>query len=152
MAQIAPEQEEENVAAHQFDDILVAIHGIGELSRNATVRSVATRLALSSVSIGKPDDLPPISRQPLGWFYTDVRGAVKVAPLDSFPSKHPLARIGFTEVFWADIPLDVVKEGRTIEETKAWARTVVARARAICKHRIREQGILPPMERLSIGL
>jgi hypothetical protein len=150
MAQIAPEQEEENVAAHQFDDILVAIHGIGEQSRNATVRYVATRLALSSVSIGKPDDLPPISTQPLGWFYTDVRGAVKVAPLDSFPSKHPLARTGFTEVFWADIPQDVVKEGRTIEETKAWARTVVARARAICKNKMREQAALPPTERLSI--
>lgn len=151
MAQTAPEQVVENTESHKFDDILVAIHGIGEQSRNATVRYVATRLAHSSVSWGKAGDVPPLSPQPLGWFYTDVRGAVKVAPLDSFASAtHPLARTGFTEVFWADIPQDVVKEGRTIEETKAWARTVVARARAICKNKVREQEALPPTERLSI--
>ena len=127
-----------------FDDILVTVHGIGAQSRNATVRYVATRLAHSSISVEKPGDPLPLSPQPLGWFYSDVRGAVKVAPLDSFSSpKHPLARIGFTEVFWADIPQQVVSEGRTIEETKAWARTVVARARAICKNKIAEEKTQP---------
>lgn len=126
----------------EFDHILVAIHGIGEQSRNATVRSVATRLAHSSASAST--DLPPLSPQPLGWFYTDVRGAVKVAPLDSFDDpKHSLGRIGFTEVFWADIPQEVVEEGRTLEEAKAWARTVAARARAICKNRIRKDEATP---------
>ncbi|MEP6699228.1 MAG: hypothetical protein ABJB09_05800 [Verrucomicrobiota bacterium] len=123
----------------EFDDILVAIHGIGEQSRNTTVRSVATRLAHSSISTTSAGDLPPLAPQPLGWFFTDVRGAVKVAPLDTFDSpKHPLARTGFTEVFWADIPEEVVTEGRTLEETKAWARTVVARARAVCKKKMRQ--------------
>ncbi len=118
----------------EYDDILVAIHGIGDQSRNSTVRSVAVRLAHSSIAVGKPEDLPPISPQPLGWFYTDVCGAVKVAPLDLFDAPdHPLARTGFTEVFWADIPQEVVTEGRTLEETKGWARTVVARARAVYK-------------------
>lgn len=133
----------------EFDDILVAVHGIGAQSRNATVRYVATRLAHSSISAGEP---PPVSPQPLGWFYSDVRGVVKVAPLDSFPSTatNPLARIGFTEVFWADIPQEVVREGRTMEETKAWARTVVARARAICKHKILEEASRPATERLRI--
>jgi hypothetical protein len=135
----------------EFDDILVAVHGIGAQSRNATVRYVATRLAHSSISVEKPGDPLPLSPQPLGWFYTDVRGAVKVAPLDSFSSpKHPLARIGFTEVFWADIPQEVVREGRTIEETKAWARTVVARARAICKNKIAEQKTRPSAEAARI--
>jgi hypothetical protein len=133
----------------EFDDILVAIHGIGAQSRNSTVRSVATRLAQSSAS--NPKDLPPVAPQPLGWFYTDVRGAVKVNPLDSFDDpKHSLGRIGFTEVFWADIPQEVVDEGRTIEETKAWARTVVARARAICKKKIREEEALSPAQRSGI--
>lgn len=123
----------------QFDDILVAIHGIGEQSRNSTVRSVATRLAQSSLAMVNPDDLPPLAPQPLGWFFSDVKGAIKVAPLDVFDTAdHPFARTGFTEVFWADIPEDVVTEGRTLEETKAWARTVVARARAVCKKKVRQ--------------
>lgn len=122
----------------EFADILVAIHGIGEQSRNSTVRSVATRLAQSSLAMKNPDDLPPLAPQPLGWFFSDVKGAVKVAPLDVFDTaEHPLARVGFTEVFWADIPEEVVTEGRTLEETKAWARTVVARARAVCKRKVR---------------
>jgi len=124
-----------------YEDILVAIHGIGEQSRNTTVRAVATRLALSAASSAKGDELLPLSPQPLGWFYTDVRGAVKVAPMDTFDSTNPLGRVGFTEVFWADIPQEVVKEGRTVEETKAWARTVVARARAICEKSIRAKGV-----------
>ena len=34
-------------------------------------------------------------------------------------------------MYWADIPEKVTKEGSTLEETKAWARTVVARANAL---------------------
>ena len=122
-----------------YEHILVAIHGIGEQSRNMTVRAVATRLALSAGAIGKEGEPAPLAPQPLGWFYSDVQGAVKVAPLDAFDpaTKHSMAAIGFTEVFWADIPQDVVKEGRTIEETKAWARTVVGRARFICNRNAR---------------
>jgi hypothetical protein len=123
----------------EYEHILVAIHGIGEQSRNMTVRAVATRLALSAETIGEAGEPVPLAPQPLGWFYSDVEGAVKVAPLDAFDpaTKHSLAAIGFTEVFWADIPQEVVKEGRTIEETKAWARTVVGRARYICNRNAR---------------
>ena len=122
-----------------YEHILVAIHGIGEQSRNMTVRAVATRLALSAGTIGKEGEPPPLAPQPLGWFYSDVQGVVKVAPLDAFDpeTKHSMAAIGFTEVFWADIPQEVVEEGRTIEETKAWARTVVGRARFICNRSAR---------------
>ena len=124
-----------------YEHILVAIHGIGEQSRNMTVRAVATRLALSAATIGKEGEPPPLAPQPLGWFHSDVEGAVKVAPLDAFDpeTKHSMAAIGFTEVFWADIPQEVVKEGRTIEETKAWARTVVGRARYICNRNARQK-------------
>ncbi len=118
----------------EFSDILIAIHGIGKQSRNTTIRDVATRLAHSSAAVLSKGELPPVTPQPLGWFHSDVRGAVKVAPLDRFPTdSHPLARTGFTEVFWADIPQEVVQEGRTMEEAKAWARTVIARARAVYK-------------------
>lgn len=124
---------------NEFDDILIAIHGIGEQSRNTTARSVATRLAHSSVAVVKPGESPPVAPQPLGWFYSDVQNAAKVVPLDTLDPRHALARTGFTEVFWADIPQEVAKEGRTLEETKAWARTVVARARAIYKRAIYKQ-------------
>ncbi|MDQ6656570.1 MAG: hypothetical protein M3Y80_12260 [Verrucomicrobiota bacterium] len=118
----------------EFADILIAIHGIGKQSRNTTIRDVATRLAHSSAAVLGEGELPPVAPQPLGWFHSDVRGAVKVAPLDRFATEsHPLARTGFTEVFWADIPQQVVQEGRTMEEAKAWARTVIARARAVYK-------------------
>src|SRR5215210_715625 len=128
-----------------FDHILIAIHGIGSQSRNATARYVATRLAQSSAAMVQPEELPnlykrpPVAPLPLGWFYRDAKKGVKVAPLDRFEGdaeKHPLAGIGFTEVFWADIPQDIVEEGRTMEESKAWARTVVARARAVYKRAV----------------
>jgi len=84
-----------------YEHILVAIHGIGEQSRNMTVRAVATRLALSAGTIGKEGEPPPLAPQPLGWFYSDVQGVVKVAPLDAFDpaTKHSMAAIGFTEAF-----------------------------------------------------
>lgn len=128
-----------------YEHILVAIHGIGEQSRNMTVRAVATRLALSAGTIGKEGEPPPLAPQPLGWFHSDVQGAVKVAPLDAFDPQttHSMAAIGFTEVFWADIPQEVAKEGRTIEETKAWARTVVGRARFICNRNARQKANSP---------
>ena len=113
-----------------YEHVIIAIHGIGSQSRNATVRSVATRFA-RSVALA-PDDGSPLSPQPLGYFHSEVRGAVKVAPLDKFRGATGiLAGIGFCEVFWADIPEKVVNEKRTLEETKAWARTVVARANAV---------------------
>src|SRR2546423_10997366 len=104
----------------EFDDILIAIHGIGAQRRNSTVRYVANRLALSAV-LRLKDTAPPIAPQPLGYFYSDVKGFTKVSALDTFDEarKDLLARTGFTEVFWADIPQEIVKEGRTIEETKA---------------------------------
>ena len=115
---------------NHYDQIIVAVHGIGSQSRNATVRSVATRFA-RSIALSDPN-FSPLSPQPLGYFHTDVKGAIKVAPLDEFgKNRHTLAGIGFSEVFWADIPEEVDQEKRTLEESKAWARTVVARARAV---------------------
>jgi hypothetical protein len=109
-----------------YDDIIVAVHGIGSQRRNTTIRSVATQFARSTAL--SVQDCWPLSPQALGYFHTDVRGAVKVSPLDKFGNNgHSLARLGFSEVFWADIPQEVVTEKATLEETKAWARSVVAR-------------------------
>ncbi len=115
----------------KYADIIVAVHGIGEQSRFATVRSVANRLAQSCELRGE-NDPEPLAPQPLGYFHPAVRGATEVLRLDRFgdDAKYALAGVGFTEVFWADIPQQVDKEGATLEETKAWARTIIARARA----------------------
>jgi len=118
----------------KFTDIIVAVHGIGQQRRYSTVRSVATRLAASKTLLaGSTDPVRPVAPQPLGYFHSEVRGITSVTLLDDavFLGKTPLATTGFAEVFWADIPEKVVVEGNTLEETKAWARTVVARAQAL---------------------
>ena len=117
----------------KFKDIIVAVHGIGEQKRFSTVRSVANRLAASRSLLGKVT-VHPVAPQPLGYFHSEISGITSVCRLDDVESLKDmeLASIGFAEVFWADIPQEVDKEGRTLEETKAWARTVVARANALC--------------------
>jgi multidrug transporter EmrE-like cation transporter len=114
---------------HAYTDIIVAVHGIGAQSRNSTVRNVANRLAQSETLLcGEPE---PFSPQPLGYFHREVQGRIKVVSLDRLKPDAAMASLGFSEVFWADIPQAVIDEGRTLEETKAWARTVASRARRI---------------------
>lgn len=118
----------------KFKDVIIAVHGIGQQSRYSTVRSVATRLAASKTLLaGSPAPARPVAPQPLGYFHSEVREITSVTLLDdaAFLGNTALAATGFAEVFWADIPEKVVKEGSTLEETKAWARTVVARAQAL---------------------
>ncbi|MDB4673640.1 hypothetical protein OAF27_02385, partial [Verrucomicrobiales bacterium] len=107
--------------------IFVCVHGIGKQHRGATVRSVANRLASSTTVHG---DLGfPYHPQALGYFYKtdDDTG---VFPLDTaiIEELGDRADVRVAEVFWADLPQRVIDEGRTIEETKEWADTVVARA------------------------
>jgi hypothetical protein len=128
----------------KFTDIIVAVHGIGQQSRYSTVRSVATRLASKTLLGSANPDRRPVAPQPLGYFHSEV-GSVSVSLLDDAASlgKTALASTGFAEVYWADIPEKVAKEGSTLEETKAWARTVVARAKALWMDAGRP-GIVPP--------
>lgn len=137
-----------------FTDILVAIHGIGDQKRSATVRSVATRLAGTSVLVEKPTapgtkraiPLLPVAPQPLGHF-TNLKEFAPVLVDDASILKDmALEKIGFAEVFWANIPEEAVAEGHTLEETKEWARTVVARAQSLCLQARANgrAGIVPP--------
>lgn len=100
--------------------IVIAIHGIGDQYRNATIQSVVT-------SFGKFADY--VATMPLGRLETE--GGKKILFLRGPPPPQPpLDKIAFVELYWADIPRKVQKEGYRIEETKAWARTVVERLRA----------------------
>ncbi len=124
-----------------FTDIIVSVHGIGAQERNSTVRQVATRLA-GCLALGREGSAQPLAPQSLGYFHTDIQGAVNVCPLD--PDTSGYESLGFTEVFWADIPQEVDREGRTLEEAKAWARTVVARARRVMPERLQTKKPAPP--------
>jgi hypothetical protein len=117
----APFQATAGSNAPEMDKIVIAIHGIGSQRRSDTIRAVAKRFGSRSK--------PALPVMPLGFFQLGKTGEVHLSRLEtSFDD--PLARIGFAEVFWADIPREVVKTGDTLEETKAWAASVVSRARA----------------------
>ncbi len=101
--------------------IVVAIHGIGDQYRYATARSVINIFSHC---------FDQAAAVPLGSFY-GVDSVVQTFRLKPPPEVKPgIADIGFVEIYWADIPRRVQRRGYTIEETKAWARTVVERVRA----------------------
>ncbi|WP_457442111.1 MFS transporter [Roseateles sp. P5_E4] len=102
-----------------MDKIVVAIHGIGSQLRSDTIRSVARRFGDRAS--------PPLPVMPLGYFNLGSAAAVRISRLDAKPAD-ALSRIGFAEIYWADIPGQVVKANDTLEETKAWGHTVVSRA------------------------
>ena len=108
--------------ARPVDKIIVAIHGIGSQSRSSTIRSVASRFGDRCV--------PPLPMMPLGYFNVGSETEVRISYLDPVDKHDPLRRIGFAEVFWADIPKAVVKQDDLLEETRAWGRTVVGRAQS----------------------
>jgi hypothetical protein len=114
--------------ATRFDKLVIAIHGIGSQRRSDTIRSVARRFGARNE--------PPLPVMPLGFFQIGKAGEVHVSQLDT--SDPVLAGIGFAEVFWADIPRKVVKEDDTLEETKAWGASVVSRAHARYRSKVKD--------------
>jgi hypothetical protein len=115
--------------------VIVAVHGIGSQRRSDTVRSVAARFA-SSLE-------PALPTQPLGFFRVDDAAQLRISRLPNVaagndgpepPSR--LQQLGFAEVYWADIPRQAVEAMDTLEETKAWAKSVVSRAHAMYKQNV----------------
>ena len=110
-----------SVAAADIDKIVIAIHGIGDQYRNATIQSVVNIFCRC---------FDQAAAVPLGEFYSP-HGQIRSFSLSAPPEIEPsLRRIGFIEAYWANIPRRVQRRGYTIEETKAWARTVVARVQS----------------------
>lgn len=97
--------------------IIVAVHGIGDQYAFETVRSVADRFCQY---MGVPAAIP------LGRFHNpqgSVLGAyIPTSNLDWFPKG-----LGFAEIYWADVPRELVDDAHTLEESKRWARTIVER-------------------------
>jgi hypothetical protein len=92
--------------------LIIAIHGIGDQTHHETAQSVAFRFF-------DYYELPPAL--PLGRFYAMQPAGVAIMQPPGNPD------LAFAEVYWADIPRTLVKEGYTLENAKRWARTIVAR-------------------------
>lgn len=118
--------------ARSITKIVVAIHGIGQQHRSETIRSVARRFGDSCK--------PAIPLLPLGFFSIADGSDVRWSQLQT-EDPH-LSAIGFAEVFWADIPTQLVRSNDTLEETKAWVRTVVSRAESIYSRNVKIDGAL----------
>lgn len=106
--------------------IVVAVHGIGKQLRSSTIRSVARRFGDRCH--------PPLPVFPLGHFSFVKGNKVRWTVLQTGPD--PATKIGFAEVYWADIPSALVKMNDTLEETKAWARTIVSRAESLYRKNV----------------
>ncbi len=114
--------------------ILVAIHGIGDQIRCETVQAVAYQLCHF---YGAPASIPLGRFNAALGFNSGVaapRGAADPA-VSAFLLEHPPdpdlpERLGFAEVYWANIPRGPAADRYTLEESKKWARTVVERVRA----------------------
>jgi hypothetical protein len=125
-----------------IDKVVIAIHGIGSQRRCDTIRSVARRFGMRSKE--------PLPVMPLGFFHTKG-GDIRVSRLDA-PADDPVARIGFAEVFWADIPRKVVSADDTLEETKAWASSVVSRAQVAYRSNVKNGHLTPADFDLAAGV
>jgi hypothetical protein len=101
-----------------MEKIVLAVHGIGDQTRNETIMATGARFR------GFYSDRSPLS---LGEFHRALE--------DGRPP-FALCDMGFAEIYWADIPRRVAAAGYTLQETKAWARSVVERVEAVGAHRL----------------
>jgi hypothetical protein len=129
-------------AAHQAEDIsptssadedseirslVVAVHGIGNQYRYATVQAVANRFMKRC---GIEMTLPLGAFHPVKLIVepdSPELGAYLFTPPEEF--QNDFGGFGFAEVFWADIPERAADTKNTTEESKAWAQTIVDKMR-----------------------
>jgi hypothetical protein len=95
--------------------VVVAVHGIGDQTRFATIQQV---LAQFSLYHGQKAAVP------LGNFHVDGDSRV-------FIPKAPesMQHYGFAEVYWADIPRALVEKKHVLEDIQPWVHTIVGRLR-----------------------
>jgi len=95
------------------EKVIVAVHGIGDQKHFATIQQV---LGQFSRYHGQSAAVP------LGSFHS--AGSSGVFTTDELPE---LRGLGFAEVYWADVPRQVVKEEYVLEDVQPWVRTVIGR-------------------------
>ena len=106
--------------------LVLAVHGIGDQTRNSTILSTASQF---THHFGYRALLP------LGGFYDTLQDGTPPFVV-SGPSTPPgLAHMGFAEIYWADLARDLETAGYTLQETKEWCRSVVSRIRVLAERR-----------------
>jgi hypothetical protein len=116
-AQVTPVSAQVAQALKPIKKLVVAIHGIGNQRRGETIRSVAYWFGDQTKT-----ELPLV---PIG-FFSSGGNEIHFSRLES--PNHEFSDVGFAEVYWADIPRAAVDRKDTLEETKAWGRSVAGRA------------------------
>jgi hypothetical protein len=100
----------------QVEKVIVAVHGIGDQPNYGTIQAVVNQFCRY---VGQPSGIP------LGNFYNDE-------PTFSIGEPHDVQlfrRFAFAEVYWASYPRTLAEEKHRLEETRAWAGTIVERLR-----------------------
>ena len=115
---IESDQKSKTSPSQKTTKFIVAVHGIGDPTQFGTIKSAAFRFFSYRAAAA---DIP------LGSFHTVQ---LNDAPSLDIPIDSPQTTLRFTEVYWAAVPRDLVKQGYTLEESKHWAQTVVERFRA----------------------
>lgn len=93
--------------------IFVGIHGIGEQTECETIQTIIERVTGFQGSA---------LHAPLGKISSALKSkGVYLCPDQADPDNF----IGFTEVYWADLPRKVVTQGYVLEETTQWAGSLV---------------------------
>ncbi|MSR62618.1 MAG: hypothetical protein EXS08_09270 [Planctomycetes bacterium] len=97
--------------------LLVAVHGIGDQVRNATVQQLTRVMGAGSVPLGAFPGEPGEAHLPTLWRVDGQAWRQKWRDSDTT----------FAEVYWADIPRKL--DPYTVQETKGWGLTVAERLR-----------------------
>jgi hypothetical protein len=103
-------------AAAGVEKIIVAVHGVGDQHSFATIQAVVNQFC---AFYNHPAGIP------LGQFHTGRNTFSLEAP---YP-QNVFGRYAFAEVYWAKYPREVVADKYMLEESKAWAQTIVERLR-----------------------
>jgi hypothetical protein len=105
--------------------LIVSIHGIGDQSYCDTMQKTVRQFCRH---FGFVPNL-----HPLGGFQSADPSAPTIWRPLNLAQGHQLEPYCFAEVYWADIPQEIVRHGHLLEETKAWAVTVAERVGQIKK-------------------
>lgn len=123
-AQASGEEAAQSLGREPLKQIIVAVHGMGDEVVQDTIQS--TYAVFARYFGYRP------AAMPLGRFHFSG-GSIQPFRLLSPPDPAPPAALkatGFIEVYWADIPRRLQRRGYVIEDSKAWARTLIERVRA----------------------
>jgi len=115
--------------------LVVVVHGMGDQARNDLVQTVARLFARHAAEPGSSQ----ATLLPLG--LCDASGVDKAeckykeeGPVNDYAigfvskgSSSSLEDFAFAEVYWADLPRNLEKEGYRLEESKRWAASMVER-------------------------